>query len=452
MQEARFCTLTVDNIPARRYNRGSCKNNKKVIKTTLLLFISHTSLPRMDRHSIRPEDLMNIGIFTDTYYPQINGVATSISTLRDELQKRGHNVFLFTAKDPAINEKELNIFRLSSMPFVFSPAHRATYMCPPRLLMRMRTFELDIIHTHTEFSLGLLGKIISQSLGKPHVHTYHTMYEEYTHYVANGHLVSRGMARRFSRFFCNRADTVIAPVQSTRERLLQYGVRCPIEVIPTGINFRPLNKENYPAEETAALKASLGIKPNCPIIINIGRVAREKNIPALINAMPKLLKHLPDAKLVIVGNGPIIGEMTTLAATRGVNGSVLFAGGKPLSEIGRYYQLGDVFATASTSETQGLTYYEAMASGVPVVAKRDTSIATTLVDGFNSYLFDSDCQLADTLHKALSSKDQHKMLTHNAYETITPLSSAKFGESIEQLYSNMVEQNKNKRNRWPWKR
>ena len=385
---------------------------------------------------------MNIGIFTDTYYPQINGVVTSVSTLRSELQKRGHKVFLFTARDPATSEKEPNIFRLPSLPFVFSPAHRATYMYPPKLLMRMRTLELDVIHTHTEFSLGLLGKIVSEYLDKPQVHTYHTMYEEYTHYLANGHLVSRNMARKFSRFFCNRAHTVIAPVHSTRERLIQYGVTRPIEVIPTGINFHPFSKENFTREETAALKKSLGINPDCPVVVNIGRVAKEKNIPALINAMPKLLERLPNAKLVIVGNGPIIGEMTALAVNLGVNSSVLFAGGKPLSEIGRYYQLGDAFATASTSETQGLTYYEAMASGVPVVAKRDTSIATTLVDGFNSYLFDKDSQLSDTLYKSLTNKSANEQLTRNAYETITPLSSAKFGESVEKLYESMIARNK----------
>ena len=390
---------------------------------------------------------MNIGIFTDTYYPQINGVATSVATLRNELEKRGHKVFLFTARDPAIDEKESNVFRLPSMPFVFSPAYRATYMFPPKLLMRMRKFELDIVHTHTEFSLGLLGKIVSESMGKPHVHTYHTMYEEYTHYFANGHLVSRNMARRFSRFFCNRSDTVIAPVHSTREKLIQYGVKRPIEVIPTGINFSPFSKENFSDEEIAALKESLGIDPDCPVVVNVGRIAREKNIPALIGAMPKLLEHLPDAKLVMVGNGPIIGEMTALAATLGVSKAVIFAGGKPLNEIGRYYQLGDVFTTASTSETQGLTYYEAMASGVPVVAKSAASIATNLVDGFNCYLFDEDSQLADTLHKALTNKDENLSLTRNAYETITPLSSVKFGETVEALYENMIERSKNNRNR-----
>ena len=384
---------------------------------------------------------MNIGMFTDTYCPQINGVATSVATLTGELESRGHKVFIFTAKDPATPGKEANVFRLPSMPFVFSPTYRATYLYPPRLLMNMRKLDLDVVHTHTEFSVGLLGKIVSEYLQIPHVHTYHTMWEEYTHYVARGRLITRGMAAKFSKLFCNRAQTVVAPVPSTRERLLQYGVKRPIEVIPTGINFEPFAKSGFAPEDIRELKEGLGISEDCPVVVNVGRVAREKSVDVLIKAMPKLIQHISDAKLVIVGNGPIIGEMTSLAASLGVGKSVIFTGGKPLDEVGKYYQVGDVFATASTSETQGLTYYEAMASGLPVVAKRDTSIADTLIDGFNSYIFDDDAQLADVLHLALTDKDKARMLTCNAYETIKPLSSKKYGETVEELYQSVIGQN-----------
>ena len=385
---------------------------------------------------------LNIGIFTDTYSPQINGVATSIVTLRRELEKRGHMVFLFTAKDPAAESKEARVFRMPSVPLVFSPAYRATYMCPPRLLLSMRKFKLDVVHTHTEFSVGVLGKVVSNYLQKPHVHTYHTMYEEYTHYVAGGRLISRNMAGKLSRMFCNRAQTVIAPVASTRERLLGYGVTRQIEVVPTGIDFAPFAKDSFAPEDIRAIKESIGIEPGCPTVVSIGRVAREKSVDVLIGAMPKLLERLPGAKLVFVGNGPIIREMAALATSLGVGESVIFTGGKPLTDIGKYYQIGDVFATASTTETQGLTYYEAMASGVPVVAKYDTSIANTLIDGHNSYVFHEDAQLPGVLHKALADKQAARRLTRNAYEAIRPYSSQKFGETMESLYENVIAQYK----------
>lgn len=387
---------------------------------------------------------MNIGLFTDTYCPQINGVATSVVTLKNELELRGHKVYVFTAKDPAVTIKETRVFRLPSMPFLFSPAYRATYMYPPRLLMNIGKFDLDVVHTHTEFSVGLLGKIVSEYLHKPHVHTYHTMYEEYIHYVAKGHLISRKMAGRFSSFFCNRAQTVIAPVASTRERLLSYGVRRPIEVVPTGIDFAPFNRANFMPQDIRALKEGIGIDPENPVVLNIGRVAHEKSVDVLIRAIPQLLRRMSDVKLVVVGNGPIIGEMTALAASLGVGKSVIFTGGKPLAEIGRYYQLGDVFCTASTTETQGLTYYEAMASGLPVVAKRDTSIAGTLIDGYNSYLFSADDRLADVLYNALTDKTKARAIVRNAYETVKPLSSKKYGETVEKLYERVIEQHSGK--------
>lgn len=149
---------------------------------------------------------MNIGIFTDTYFPQLNGVATSVQTLRRELEKRGHQVYIFTPYDPRQQqETDDHIFRLPSMPFIFVKNYRACFVCPPHILRKIHQLKLDIIHTQTEFSLGFLGKLISTTFGIPMVHTYHTMYEDYVHYIAGGHLISAEGAREFSRIFCNTA-------------------------------------------------------------------------------------------------------------------------------------------------------------------------------------------------------------------------------------------------------
>lgn len=157
---------------------------------------------------------MNIGIFTDTYFPQLNGVATSVQTLRRELEKKGHQVYIFTPYDPRQQqETDDHIFRLPSMPFIFVKNYRACFVCPPHILRKIHQLKLDIIHTQTEFSLGFLGKLISKTCGIPMVHTYHTMYEDYVHYIAGGHLISAEGAREFSRIFCNTAMAVIAPTK-----------------------------------------------------------------------------------------------------------------------------------------------------------------------------------------------------------------------------------------------
>ena len=160
---------------------------------------------------------MNIGIFTDTYFPQLNGVATSVQTLRRELEKKGHQVYIFTPYDPRQQqETDDHIFRLPSMPFIFVKNYRACFVCPPHILRKIHQLKLDIIHTQTEFSLGFLGKLISKTCGIPMVHTYHTMYEDYVHYIAGGHLISAEGAREFSRIFCNTAMAVIAPTKKNR--------------------------------------------------------------------------------------------------------------------------------------------------------------------------------------------------------------------------------------------
>lgn len=387
---------------------------------------------------------LNIGIFTDTYTPQINGIVTSVTTLREELEKRGHKVYVFTAKDPATNTKQPRVFRMPSLPFVFEPQLRATYIYPPQLLVKIRNLELDIVHTHTEFAVGILGKFVAGFIRKPYIHTYHTKYEDYAHYIAKGRITKK-IARQFSSFFCNNADIVVAPVESTRQSLISYGVSRPIEVVPTGLDFSPFAKKNFPPEDILALRGELGLEPDAPVIINVGRVAKEKSIDVLIRAMPRLLERIPNAKLVIVGNGPIIGQLTSLAEDLGVGRAVKFLGGKPHDIIARYYHLGDVFATASTSETQGLTYYEAMAAGVLVVAKQDASIANTLVNGQNSYTFSEDTRLAEVLAEALLDKERAARMRIKAYECIRPLSAEIFGEGIEAIYEQAIEQHSNSR-------
>lgn len=369
---------------------------------------------------------LKIGIFTDTYSPQINGIVTSVVTLKAELERRGHTVYVFTAKDPA-SQKQARVYRLPSLPFVFEPQLRAAYVYPPRLLYKIRKLELDIVHTHTEFSVGVLGKLVAEFIGKPYIHTYHTKYEDYAHYIINGRIV-RKIARQFSSFFCNRADVVVAPVASTRDSLVSYGVSRTIEVVPTGLDFRPFVE----AVEEERLREELGIPQDARVVLFVGRVAKEKSIDVLIQAMPKLLECVPEAVLVVIGNGPIIGQLTGLADELGVARAVKFLGGRPHSSIPRYYKLGDVFATASTSETQGLTYYEAMASGLVVVAKKDGSNDGVLVDGENSYVFQEDQELPQVLAKALLEEAGH--IRARAMETIRPLSSEIFGQAMEEIY------------------
>ena len=375
---------------------------------------------------------MKIGIFTDTYHPQVNGVVTSIQMLERELTARGHSVYIFTTTDPKDRRKHPRVFRLPSIPFVFLPSMRMTIAYPPALLFKLRKLNLDVIHTQTEFPVGIFGKLVSKTTRTPLVHTYHTMYEDYVHYIAKGHLIKRKTAQSYSRIFCNSAQIVIAPVEKAKASLRSYGVVKPIEVIPTGIDFEPFRK--YTEADALEARRELGIDAETPVVVYVGRVAREKNIDVVIKQFSVLRKELPRAKLVIVGGGPYLSELVKLTNGLELENSVVFAGVKPWAEIGKYYKLGDIFITASTSETQGLTYIEAMASGTPVVAKLDKSVEDVLTDGETGYTFADDDQAAAVMHRALTDPEGRAKVAETALASIGRFSSSRFAESLEDVY------------------
>jgi len=388
---------------------------------------------------------MRIGLFSDTYYPQINGVATSTRILERELTRLGHTVFVFTTTSPDAKVPLPRVFRLPSLPFVFSPTHRMTLLYPPKLLLSIKKFKLDIVHTQTEFPLGIFGKGVSKACRIPHVHTYHTMYEDYVHYIARGHVVTPKMAQNYSRFYCNRADAIIAPAEKAKDSLIKYGVTKPIHVVPTGITFEPFAEDRYSSDEIRSARAALGIDPAAPVIVSVGRVAREKSIDIIIKAMPELIRRIPGVKFAVIGPGPMIDELKALAESLGVGDAVIFAGGRPWNEIGKYYRIGDVFASASVSETQGLTYCEAMASGLPVCAKKDDSIRYLIKDCETGYLFEKDSDAAGVLYEALTDKEKSGRIVRTALEMIETMSSEHFGKAAEGVYEQVIAERLAKR-------
>ena len=392
---------------------------------------------------------MNIGIFTDTYYPQINGVATSIRILENQLRALGHKVYVFTVSNPKA-EKLPDVFRLPSMPLFFIPSQRFAFLYPPDILFKFRSLKLDIIHTHTEFPLGVFGKIVSGFHRIPIVHTYHTMYADYMHYIGNGHLISPKAAERYSRIFCNGANTVVAPTIKTKECLLRYKVKRPIKIIPTGFDFSRFGPERWHTSEVSKLKQSLNIPDGAPVIVTVSRLAKEKNIEAIINALPKLLMQFPNIKYIIVGGGPLADDLKKLAEDNNLAGSVIFTGPRPWDEIGKYYQLGDCFVCASTTETQGLTYIEAMASKIPVAAKKDDSINNFIKDNETGFLFEKDEGCADAITKALLDKENSYKIALKGYEAIEHLSAENFGKQIEAVYKECIETRPKKTIRVSW--
>ena len=382
---------------------------------------------------------MKIGLFTDTYYPQINGVATSVLMLKDNLEKLGHQVYVFTTSDPSINMDEKNVFRVASLPFRSS--RRVGVMYAPRLARKIKRLNLDIIHTNTEFPLGIFGRTMARELNIPHLHTYHTIYEEYTHYIVKFGLldtIAKSAARRLSHNFCNSADKVIAPTNKVRDLLLSYHVNKEISVIPTGINLDKYSIHNYHREEILEIRKSLGINEDDKVILYIGRLSEEKNIDELINAMEIYLKDKSNTKFVLVGNGPDAEQLKSLVINKGIANKTIFAGEKPWDEIGKYYQIGDVFVSASQSETQGLTYIEALASALPVVAKADRCLEGVVINDINGYTYHSIEEFLLYLDKILSNVQLWNILSCGAENSVKQFSALNFAIRIENQYKYLI--------------
>lgn len=386
---------------------------------------------------------MNIGIFSDAYYPQINGVVTSTRLLKKELEKLGHTVTIVTVADPKVKGNDLpGVLRLPSIPFWKLPNFRVGSIYSRKIMKQIKALNLDIIHTQTEFSIGIFARIAAKSLNIPLVHTYHTMYEDYTHYVAGKHInkYAKEWAKKASKMICNRVDGVIVPTDKVRVALENYGLEKEIHVVPTGIDFEPFDKSKYEEQKLVETRKEIGLKEDDAVVIFVGRIAREKSIDTIIKAMPSVIEKSPKAKFLVVGGGPELEHLKELTAEMKLEDRVLFTGEKPWEDIGRYYQMGDVFVSASTSETQGLTFTEAMAANLPVVAKYDTNLDGIMKDGVNGKFFREDGELAEILIELLNNRDLSSRLIENAYEMIEPMSAEYFGRKVESVYSQVLEE------------
>lgn len=387
---------------------------------------------------------MNIGIFTDNYLPQVNGVATSIMVLEKELRKLGHNVYIFTPSHPKADDNSPYVYRLPSVPFVFLKDYRVSTFYSNKVLRQIKRLKLDIIASQTEFSMGLFAKIVSKKFSIPIIHTYHTMYEDYMHYISKGIEVSPVVAQKYSKYFCNHVDALIVPTKKTERILKSYGVTTQMRIIPTGIDFSPFRKEGYTPEEIQNLKSVFHIPENAPVLLFIGRLAKEKSIDVILYAMQILVKKMPEAILFIVGDGPSRLELAELTTKLGIQDNVIFAGLQPWNTIGKFYQVGDVFVNASVSETQGLTFAEAMAASLPVVAKNDESISGLIRDGYNGKIFETPEELAGLLHNMLYDKDYLAYLGANAVQSVSYLSSEIFGMNAYTYYCDVIDSYKEK--------
>ncbi|MCH1982725.1 glycosyltransferase family 4 protein [Ruminococcus sp. OA3] len=381
---------------------------------------------------------MKILITTDWYAPAVNGVVTSVLNLKKEMEERGHEVRVLTlAKDGKQRRRE-NVYYLRSFGIgKIYPDARASISSRNQYLKELIQWRPDIIHTQCEFTTFLCALKISRNCRCPIVHTYHTVYEDYTHYFSPSVTVGRKVISVWSRRLLSKVDAVVAPTEKVRSLLKTYGVETPVSVVPTGINIRKYQAVPDKVRQEQ-LRKQLGIPKENKVIVSVGRLAREKNIKEILQYIKKTDRS--DITYLIVGDGPCREELEHETARLKMQEQVVFAGMVKPQEVGDYYRLGDVFVSASNSETQGLTYIEALANAIPALCRKDECLTQVIENGCNGYQYQDYEEFEKYLECLLDDDEHRKEMALCAVKSAKRYSTENFGDSIEQIYKHTVGQ------------
>ena len=387
---------------------------------------------------------MRIGLFTDTYPPYINGVSTSIAMLKKALEKKGHQVFV-VAINPENGkysyEENGKVIRIPGIPIPIYD-YRLSGIYPVRIIKKIRKWNLDVIHSHTEFGVGTFARIIAKQFNIPLVHTYHTMYEDYVHYITKGYFdgASKKIVEYLTKFYCDKTTTeLIVPTKKTYDFFKEkYHVDRNIYIVPTGIEIERFYKEKHKEKDTEYLRKELGIKKSDKVILFVGRLGKEKSVDVLIDGHASIVKKHPNAKLLIIGDGPDMEHFRKLVSKHKLDDKVLLIGKVPWEVIPKYYQLADIFATASRTETQGLTVIEAMAASIPVVAADDESFKNIIIDDLNGYLFKNKRMYISKIEKLLSDEKKLEKMGNQARISTEPYSTKYFAEKVLAVYKSAL--------------
>ena len=381
---------------------------------------------------------MRIGIFTDSYLPYTSGVVRSIETFSEGLDERGHEVFIF-APDYDNCSKENKVFRFSS---IKSPTNREFSLALPfsfDFKPTIKKLELDLIHVHSPFLLGRLGAKYARKLGIPLVFTFHTLYEQYVHYIPFARQLTKELAQQISRRFSNNCDHVIVPTGIIGAYLREIGVTADTSVIPTGIKW-----DEFQKGDKDWLKKKFDLPGGEKIMIFVGRLGQEKNIDFLLESFWNVNKEIPNTRLVLVGSGPEEDNLREKAAECGISGQVTFTGLIPPADVIHCYAGSDIFVFPSVTETQGIVIAEAKAAGLPVVAVDAFGVSEMVESGADGFLTELEMeQFNQKILTLLRDSDLYQMMSRQAVSNAASLSTDNCTNKLVDCYERVLAKSNN---------
>lgn len=376
---------------------------------------------------------LRIAIFSDSAFPILNGVSVSVNSLIGELRNQGHSVHLFTAAYPHYKDPDANSHRFWALQTPWAKGYPLAM--PPfyRMLQRFRKHEFDIVHTHTPFTVGFVGLRWAESHDLPIVSTYHTLYDRYAHYIPYlPRRYTRFRIAKHTNFYYNAVDHVITPSEASQKWLLRHSVVKPVTVIPTGVPRGPI------IDRTEA-RLALGIPSDQKILLYVGRLAKEKNLEVLFDAVAQVFAQDPTARLWLVGDGPYREESTAIVRALNMGDRVRFVGFVPRVEVDRYYAAADLFVFSSITETQGLVVIEAMTYGLPAVAVAGGGASEAIEDDLNGFVVKNDSEsLAEAVFQVTSDERLYGRLSAGALATARKYSPESMVSEVLAVYHQVL--------------
>ncbi len=390
---------------------------------------------------------MRIGIFSDAYKPYISGVVNSIDMLKVGLEELGHEVYIITVKLPPFDYEidEKNVIIFDGKKFPLKNFSNYSYITKKKEKLRyLKTFNFDVVHVHTEFSIGVLGLSYSKEYNVPCVTTYHTNYEDYFHYFKTivptfiKKAILYRLLKKAIKFMEKTSDVYVVPTKKIEKVFQSYNFKFPVEIIPTGIDLKKFSLENQNKKVIEEIKDKYNLH-NKFVFSFVGRVSFEKSIDLLINAFNEFNKE--NSVLMICGNGPAFNDLNKLVKELNIEDKVIFTGNISYEDVSYYYHCSDLFINASTTETQGLTFIEALASSLPLLIKEDEATRELLIPNYNGLYYNTKEELINNMNLIYSDKEMLKKLQNNALLSVEKYSKEEYAISLEKIYKKIIDEN-----------
>lgn len=392
---------------------------------------------------------MKIALFTETYLPYINGVVTHVKSLKDGLERAGHEVLVVTARAKIRHHYiEDGVLWCPAKEFKKYYSYGLASPVSVKRLRMIKDFNPDIIHIHNEFGVGVSGMSIARILRVPVVYTLHTMYDDYLYYIVPSVLIpfAKKFAHLYMKLFSDQAGSITGPSQKVQRYLDECGVAKEVNVVPNPVELDAFNPSCIDQAQVEQIKQRYQISPDHLMVCFCGRLGKEKSIDVMLDFFASEHNHDNKIKLMILGGGPEQEALEALAKKLNVADDVIFTGKIPHDELINYYACCQLYATTSLSDTNSISMLEAMATGLPVMHLYDELNAGQVVNGVNGFTFKTAAEFHRLLRDYRDYTDEQKnVLRHSVMQSVRKSGQENLANYLLDVYTHLEATKKHKK-------